>query len=262
MRSVHHDSSVVDDAPVDSRPVDAQFIPDAAIPDAGPITDGSVNPDGIILVDAGFPDAGGTACSVLTQAGCTTGQKCAWVLDTDPTSTRSGLGSDRAARPTAPSRSARACTILPAARAATTTGKAGACVSGTCKSICDNNGGTPACGASQACVTYDGLFANEGATTTPAGVCDPSCNPLDRQRLRRLGHAPHQERLGLRHRAPTVGCYGTPSRHATTYFTCSPPAGRPVTSRTAACIPGTGVLRQRLHVGLHARVRGGRDGLE
>ena len=97
------------------------------------------------------------------------------------------------------------------------------CSGGVCKQICDNQGGTPRCPATQACVTYEGLFANAGATTTPAGVCDPSCDPLadndfdgSGTRFTKPGTACGSD--------PTIGCYGFPSTTHVTNFSCAIPA--------------------------------------
>ena len=181
---------------------------------------------------------GPMACSVLTQAGCSTGEKCAWVLSTDPTADAPGLGSIACA-PDGTVAVGAACTIQMAAMGGNDNCKAGgACVSGTCKAICDNNGGAPACGAMQACVTYDGLFANEGATTTPAGVCDPSCNPLDDNDFDGSGTVHTKTGTGCGS-SPLIGCYGQPSGTSTTYFTCSPAPGSTGNLSHRNVIPGT-----------------------
>ncbi len=196
----------------------------------GPIIDAKMTP---------VPDmGGGDLCSVLTQAGCMTGQKCAWVLSTDPTDSAPGLGAIACA-PDGTVAVGAACTIQPAAMGGNDNCKGGgACVSGVCKSICDNNGGSPACATGQACVTYDGLFANEGATTTPAGVCDPSCNPLADNDFDGSGTLHTKSGSGCGS-SPTVGCYGQPSSTSTTYFTCSPPAGSTGNLSHRNVIPGT-----------------------
>ena len=199
--------------------------------------------DSVVLVDAkgsnptvDAPPA--AACSVLTQAGCMAGQKCAWVLSTDPTATAAGLGAIACA-PDGTVAAGGACTIQMAAAGGNDNCKGGnACVSGSCKQICDNNGGTPACGTNQACVTYSGLFANEGATTTPAGVCDPSCNPLVDNDFDGSGAA-HTKTGTACGASATVGCYGQPSATSTTYFTCAPPAGGTGNLTHRSVIPGT-----------------------
>lgn len=222
----HPDSSTLPDAFVP----DSSVLPDAFIPDGGVMTDGSVTPDGTVMTDGSvtpdgtvMTDAGSMTCDVLAQAGCTASQKCTWILDTDPTSTTSGLGHIGCA-PSGAVATNGACTILPAAQGGYDNCiKADACVSGLCKSICNNAGGTPACGANQACVTYDGLFANSGATTIPAGVCDPSCNPLDDNDFDGAG-AVHTKIGTACTTDPTEGCYGFPSTTNTTFFTCAHPA--------------------------------------
>ena len=162
-------------------------------------------------------------CSVLTQAGCGGGEKCTWVLSTDPTATTPGLGTN-ACVPDGGVAVGESCTTQPVAMGGFDNCIHGTvCVSGVCKAICDNNGGSPACGATKACVTYDGLFANSGATTVPAGVCDPSCNPLDDNDFDGSGvvHGKTGTACGT---SSLVGCHGFPSSAHTTVFTCAPSA--------------------------------------
>jgi hypothetical protein len=48
-----------------------------------------------------------------------------------------------------------------------------------CQQVCDNNhGGDPKCPAMSACSAFEGIFANPGATTIPAGICQPTCDPI------------------------------------------------------------------------------------
>lgn len=165
------------------------------------------------------------ACQVLTQTGCMSGEKCTWVLSTDDGSDGSpGLGAIACA-PNGTVAAGGSCTIGKVAAGGYDNCVAGtACVSGTCKNICDNNGGAPMCGTNQACVTYEGLFANAGATTTPAGVCDPSCNPLVDNDFDGSGSAYTKSGSACGSSA-TTGCYGFFSNSHTTYYTCAPPAG-------------------------------------
>jgi len=226
--------------------VDAAIDHDAAHPDGNVLPDGTVLPDGSLLPDGGLPDAivivdGGVdsgalpdaqvTCDVLTQTGCGTNEKCTWIIDVDGTSTTSALGHNGCA-PTGAVANGAACTILAAAQGGYDNCiKADVCVSGTCKAICNNAGGTPACGTNQACVTYDGLFANSGQTAT-AGVCDPSCNPLDDNDFDGSGAA-HTKSGTACGTNPVTGCYGIPDSTHTTFFTCAPPAA------------GTGALTHR-----------------
>jgi len=227
--AIAHDTALDPDAaapPDAAAQPDGAVIPDAAVPDAAVAPDAAVMIDAAVtpdaMVDAGaMPDAS-TSCNVLTQSGCTTGEKCTWILDTDPTMTTNGIGHLGCA-PAGPVATGNACTI----RSAATGGydnciKADACVSGLCKPICDTAGGAPACGTNQACVTYDGLFANAGQTAA-AGVCDPTCDPLADNDFD--GSATVHNKTGTACTTdPTEGCYGSPSSTHTTFFTCAHPA--------------------------------------
>ena len=178
----------------------------------------------------GGSDDGGTppGCQVLTQTGCNTGEKCTWVLSTDDTATDPGLGAIACA-PNGTVAIGGACTVAKVAMGGYDNCVAGAaCVSGTCKAICDNNGGAPMCGTNQACVTYEGLFANAGATSTPAGVCDPSCNPLTDNDFDGSGTVFTKTGTACG-TSSAVGCYGFFSSTHTTYYTCAPPAGTSAT---------------------------------
>lgn len=179
---------------------------------------------------------GPAACQVLTQTGCNTGQKCTWVLSTDDTASDPGLGAIACA-PNGSVAAGGACTVAKVADGGYDNCVGGtACVSGTCKPICDNNGGAPMCGANQACVTYEGLFANAGSTTTPAGVCDPSCNPITDNDFD--GSATAFTKVGSAcGTSATMGCYGLFSSTHTTYYTCANPA------------PGNGTLTHRGDLG-------------
>jgi hypothetical protein len=236
----HLDSGTVPDAVIpdaqvgDAGMIDSGVLPDASTDagtmiDAGMMTDAGT--DSGVLPDAALPDAGGT-CNVLAQTGCTATQKCTWILDTDGTASMSGLGHIGCA-PNGTVATGSACTILPAASGGyDNCVRADQCVNNTCKTICDDTGGTPACGANQGCVVYDGLFANSGSTTTPAGVCDPTCSPLDDNDFDGSGTA-HAKVGTACSTDPLVGCYGTPSSAHTTFFTCAPAAS------------GTGLLTHR-----------------
>ena len=57
----------------------------------------------------------------------------------------------------------------------------------------------------------------------PAGVCDPSCNPLDDNDFD--GSGTMHTKIGTACTTdPTEGCYGSPSTTHTTFFTCAHPA--------------------------------------
>ena len=194
------------------------------------------------LVDAPKPrmsdSAGEDFCQPLNQVGCSAGEKCTWVLSTDPTNTAPGLGSI-SCEPDGTVAIGDACTIKPAAMGGDDNcARGGVCVTGICKAICDNNNPLPQCGANHACVTYDGLFANEGATTTPAGVCDPSCDPLADNDFDGSGllHTKTGSGCGS---SSTIGCYGAASSTMISYFTCSPPRSGTGNLSHRSVIPGT-----------------------
>ncbi len=174
-----------------------------------------------LFVEEGACPGNGTAaaCSVLTQAGCCTGTKCTWALVTDPTS-YPGLGSIEC-EPQGTVAIGGACAIRPAAQGGYDNCIGGGmCVAGVCEKICDDfDSGGPSCDDARACVTKDGLFANEGATTTPAGVCELRCDPLDDNDFDGAGSA-HAKTGTICGSDPTVGCYGLVSNTTPTYFSC------------------------------------------
>ena len=135
---------------------------------------------------------------------------------------RSGLGSI-ACEPQGAIAIGDACTFLPAAQLGyDNCVGGGVCVAGICEQICDNNSAVSGCDASQVCVNHDGLFANEGATTTPAGVCETTCDPLADNDFDGAGSA-HVKTGTVCGPDPTVGCYGRPSTTGSV-FTCMPEA--------------------------------------
>ena len=199
----------------------------------------SSNP--VKIVDAAgsnVPDAAIAGCNVLLGTGCNVGERCTWVHSTEPTPDAPALGANSCVPDTGTVATGGACVY----GAAGETGfdncmKGNICVHKTCKLICDNNGGTgPACPAMSACVTYDSLFANSGATTTPAGACDPSCNPINDNdfdgsgtRFTKTGSACGSD--------PVTGCYGNISSSHTTFFTCSTPVTGTETLTHRSVIP-------------------------
>ncbi len=177
------------------------------------------------------PVVGLADCSPLAQTGCGVGQKCAWFqIDS-----ASGLGGNGCA-PAGGKVAGQACTMGPDGA---TTGfddcaKGLSCVSGVCRTICDTT--TEAtCSAVQACTRYAGLFADSSGL----GVCDPTCDPLTQVRLTD-GAAACGSPDPL---APTLGCYGFPSRDARpTRFMCAtvPVAAAGKTHRVPALGPASG----------------------
>ena len=178
----------------------------------------------------GGPDAGPVCetggCSVLAQAGCGTGDKCTWTL----------VGASAGAINCAPQGTVAvggACTITgidPGTSCGATAGYddcvAGAmCVGGLCEQICDNQGGLPTCPADELCVTHAGLFANVGATFTPAGVCEVTvCDPIADNDFDGAGSA-HTKTGTACGTDPLIGCYGRLSNDPAhpTKFTCAAP---------------------------------------
>jgi len=128
------------------------------------------------------PDAGTVveACNPLTQAGCTTGEKCTWLVDAIMPQYVGHLG----CAPAGSLDVGDGCTYgAPGTSGYDNCGAGLVCSNyrggtGVCKTICDAQGGTPSCDDAHVCVTYSGLFST-GSTTPPAGgVCDLACDPL------------------------------------------------------------------------------------
>jgi hypothetical protein len=169
-------------------------------------TDHAIHP----IPDGPPPDGEILSCNVLTQTGCAAGQKCTWVTD----STSPPLGHIDCV-PDGTVMVGSACTPGPVGP---TTGydncKAGSyCESMVCKRICDPQGGTPTCPTNFACGVYSGLFSPVGQPAA-AGVCDPTCNPLDDNKF-----GSGKTKLGSACSA-SQGCYGEPNGMSQTQYTC------------------------------------------
>ncbi|MDQ3367207.1 MAG: hypothetical protein M3680_17425 [Myxococcota bacterium] len=130
----------------------------------------------ILLPDGSTVDAI-TVCSPLTQMGCGAGEKCAWIEDQEmPPIGHIGCAPDGTVAV------GGACTVGAAGPAGySNCAKNSECVAGTCKAICDHQGGMPSCDANHACGRYEGLFTSGDMTV--AGVCDPKCDPLTQNLL-------------------------------------------------------------------------------
>jgi hypothetical protein len=150
----------------------------------------------MILVDA--PMAG--MCSPTLQTGCAAGEKCTWIIDAVEPSVIGHVGCAPAG--------------VVAVGGACTRGMAGPmgyddctggnyCIDQVCKPLCGINGAAPNCATDFACVSYDKLF--EIGTTSIAGVCQPSCNPLTQER--RVTNTPACGSTNPA--APNQGCFGT-----------------------------------------------------
>jgi len=232
----HHGSdAAIDSHTVDSRPIDAPA--DARPLDAPP--DSS-----IVIVDAPVLDAPPAVCNPLTQTGCNTGEKCTWIVDAVSPQYVGHIGCapdgavavDAACTYGAPG--ATGYDNCTAGLVCSGYAQAG---SGTCKAICDNQGGNPMCDATHACVTYSGLFSTGTASPAAAGVCDLACNPLDDNDFDGSGSA--LSRVGTTCGSASIGCYGYPSFGSppATAWSCTTDLhyGTPLQHRTA-CDSTTG----------------------
>jgi hypothetical protein len=199
-----------------------------------------------------------SACNPLTQTGCNAGEKCTWVVDSwMPRIGHVGCVGDGSAA------LGSNCTFVyhPPTGACSDSGLADDCVkgtvcsplgsdgSGTCKQVCDNEGGNPMCDATHSCVVVTGLFSTGASSPAAAGVCDPACDPLADNDFDGSGSA--LSRTGMICGSASVGCYGAPSLGTppATAFSCMPDrnASTPLRHRaecTSAngCIDATGTL--------------------
>ncbi len=198
------------------------------------------------LTDIAVTDSGGFEgdpdCSVLTQTGCGTGEKCTWIHDTD-----GNIEVDPPVDPLGHIGCAPVGTVANGAKCtfeAATAGGADNCIGGdfcdsntndpmgggVCQTICDNNtGGAPMCAGAQACVTFEGVFAADGATSTPAGICQPACNPLDDNQFLGSGSNVVPLKTGSAcGSSGAIGCYGFPADGSgappPTHYICAGPA--------------------------------------
>ncbi len=183
----------------------------------------------IVLPDGSGGDGGGDVCSPLTQAGCAAGEKCAWIEDQDnPPLGHIGCTPDGSVAV------GGACTVGAAGPAGfSNCVKGSECVAGTCKQICDHQGGAPMCDANHACGRYEGLF--ESGDVTVAGVCDPKCDPLTQA----LKAGTNTAACGSPMPAmPNAGCF----TFDYVDFTCAPvgPSTLPLTDRMPARGPASG----------------------
>jgi hypothetical protein len=184
--------------------------------DAAPIivdapADAKVFMDAKVYMDAAVPppDAQGV-CNPLTQAGCNAGDKCTWLLDAVMPQYVGHIG----CAPAGSGAAGAACmygapglTGYDACQKGLVCGnyRGGA---GICKTICDQQGGAPACASTHVCVTYSGLFSTGPTTPAAGGVCDPSCDPLADNDFDGSGT---QTKTGTVCTGSSVGCYGYPS---------------------------------------------------
>lgn len=170
----------------------------------------------VILVDAP-PEQG--VCNPIMQTGCPDGQKCNWIYDqvetdANPDQVRVGhIGCEPI--PAAPVALDQQCSDPDGSPPVgpDPCGKGQECVSGYCRTICDQQaaaGATGTCDGDHACVQYQTLFVSGSATV--AGVCNVLCDPWTQKA--KIGANP--DACGSPNlTAPTRGCYGVEK------FSCS-----------------------------------------
>lgn len=131
------------------------------------------------------PDAPDTVCDeaddLVTNNGCDTGQKCAWItiIEDDPkTGDNEYLGAIGCIAETGTAQVGEACeTGKPGETTGSDTCAGGAyCIAGLCQALCTQNPDT--CDAASSCATYLDL----GDDTNVFGVCDFKCNPVTQER--------------------------------------------------------------------------------
>lgn len=171
----------------------------------------------VILVDAA-PEQG--VCNPIMQTGCNANQKCNWIYDQveseampdvvrvghigceDIPATPLGLDQQCSDPDGSPPVGAEMC------------GKGAECVSGYCRTICDqqaaDNATVGTCDGDHACVQYQSLFISGSATV--AGVCNVLCDPWTQKA--KIGANPDACGSTVQ-TAPTKGCYGVEK------FSCS-----------------------------------------
>jgi len=201
------------DAPVTDAPATDGPTTDGPTTD-GPTTDGAPvdapsMPDAPPMVDAG-------PCDIYTQAGCQSGEKCAWIIDsTNPGAGHSGCEPDGSVA------LGGACTLSGGTIGYDDCTAGGICAGGICQPICDATNGTLGCGAQAVCQSYS--FPG-----TVIGACVPRCDPLA------------DNNFGFANKPGTTcaasdGCYGAPqSTGKPTAFLCAKEVNQNFYNR-AAC---------------------------
>jgi hypothetical protein len=175
---------------------------------------GSDSKKTIVVVDSGGTDAPLT-CNPLMQTGCAATEKCTWIIDATTPMYVGHIG----CVPDGSAAVGGSCMF----GAAGATGydnctKGGVCSAfgtpgnqGTCKQVCDNQGGAPMCDANHVCVTYSKLFSTGATSPAAAGVCDLACNPLADNDFD--GSAGSNVKTGTTCGSNyQIGCYGIPSQ--------------------------------------------------
>ena len=169
-------------------------------------------PHGCDLCDAPPADSP-RACNLLSQAGCLPGEKCSWIVDATTPTYVGHIG----CVPDGTGAIGAACMYGAAGATGYDSCQKGAVCSaylepgtaGVCNAICDDQGGAPMCGATQACVTDRKLFVTGDASPPAAGECLPSCDPLADNDFDGWGSA--FSRTGSACGSADIGCYAVPS---------------------------------------------------
>ncbi|MBA3540423.1 MAG: hypothetical protein H0T79_12500 [Deltaproteobacteria bacterium] len=203
--------------------------PRAHIDDFGP------GPD--VICRADNVSASCEPCNPLLQTGCNTAERCTWFHADGSTPPIGIVG----CAPIGPVMVGDACTFgEPGATGFDDCMLGAVCVDGTCRAICDHQGGTPTCPTELQCARERGLFGAVGSTSPPiAGVCTPVCDPFADNDPLGSGSKP-----GLQCTA-TEGCYGLPHTSGVpTTWQCETPlephvhGGAPGEVDIASCAPG------------------------
>jgi hypothetical protein len=175
----------------------------------------------IKIVDAPGSD-GSSICNPLAQTGCQASEMCTWIIDMDDPNFAAHIG----CAPAGTIQTGGQCTRNPPGPTGyDNCAKGNFCFGpnaggmGTCKLICDLQGGSPMCPTKFGCVGYQEIFSLPSDTGPPAaGVCEPTCDPLNDNNF--LGSAGTKTGSAC----GTRGCYGLPpdfSSSTPTVFTCA-----------------------------------------
>jgi hypothetical protein len=155
------------------------------------------------------------SCDPLAQTGCEPTEACTWIIDHDGTGTAPDVGHIGCVASGTLAAGA-SCTIPSAATGGhDNCGRGTYCLDGTCQALCDPdpaNGDSCSIYGLQACVSYDNVF--EVGTTTVAGICEVTCDPLTQ--TTRDNDTPACGSPSPA--APTRGCFSSNNQ----IYSCSP----------------------------------------
>ena len=181
-----------------------------------------------------------SVCNPLTQAGCGAGEKCTWQID----ALAPQYVGHVACAPMGAADEGEPCQFGPPGCDGYDNCKGGLVCSnyrggtGTCRRICDQQGGNPTCQPSDACVTRSGLFSMGDTSPAAGGICEAQCVPLADNDFDGPGSA--LERSGSGCGSVDRGCYGYPSFGAPpgTAWTCDRDRhyGAPLFHRSACTV--------------------------